>query len=263
MKLKSLLCLLLSFIGPNSSYEIRPHDVVSVSEGDNALLPCALSSGHSIDKFDWVKDKGEEEKKEVFLFEKGPSYIHNRHGQTKQFQDRILYFPEELGSGNASILIKNTRLEDNGTYTCVLFEPRIHEFNIRLNVGAASVPLIDQIPVEDNGILLECKAQGVPKPELEWRNSAGHSLLAQQVTGHNDSSGRFHVKVQVKVISSGAYTCVITQKELYHQIQRTVDVRIQDVFTGWIVAGILGALLFLIIMSLIIKSACKSSNRRM
>uniref|UniRef100_A0A3B3ZTJ5 Immunoglobulin V-set domain-containing protein n=1 Tax=Periophthalmus magnuspinnatus TaxID=409849 RepID=A0A3B3ZTJ5_9GOBI len=74
----------------------------------------------------------------VFLYKRGLYYGHGLDGQSEQFRGRVVFFKDELTSGNASIKIQNTRLEDNGTYTCVLFKPKTNEvekeITIRLNV---------------------------------------------------------------------------------------------------------------------------------
>uniref|UniRef100_A0AAV2M878 Ig-like domain-containing protein n=1 Tax=Knipowitschia caucasica TaxID=637954 RepID=A0AAV2M878_KNICA len=124
-----LFCLLSPAFGTVSAQDKRPVDVVTVAEGADALLPCALGSGLSVDQFDWHKDSGGEEKEEVFFYDKGSYYGHGRSEQyqSQQFRGRVEFFKERLESGNASITILNTRLEDNGTYTCVLLKPEKHE----------------------------------------------------------------------------------------------------------------------------------------
>lgn len=242
MTLLQLLCLLSPWFGPASAHQIRYHEVVTASEGADALLTCALKSGQSIDRFDWKKYNGKEEK-EVFFYDRGSYYGHGLQGQSEQFKDRVVFFQHELTSGKASIKIKNTRLEDNGTYTCVLFAPQRLEVNITLNVvgdlkirnitGAAPLPHIDQIPAENGKVLLGCKAHGVPKPEVQWRDSTGEVLSDTAEHGvhpivHKDGSGHFYVELHIKVTRSDTYICVVTQENIYHKINNTAKVRIQD-----------------------------------
>ncbi|XP_055016643.1 programmed cell death 1 ligand 1-like isoform X4 [Boleophthalmus pectinirostris] len=218
MILLPLLCLLSPGFGPASAQDTKPNNMVTVSEGDDALLPCALSSGQNIEQFDWRNDNGEEEKMEVFMYDRGLYYGHGIRGQSEQFVGRVEFFKDELKSGNASIKIKNTRLEDSGTYTCWIMNPVRSVVNIILHVvvlkigenvpGAAQVPYIETVHDEVTWRQLKCKAEGVPEPEVEWRNSDG-DVLANHVP--QNQNGRSHVELQLNVTRSDNYTCVVTQ----------------------------------------------------
>ncbi|KAM7421854.1 hypothetical protein PAMA_010081 [Pampus argenteus] len=89
---------------------------VPVEEGGDAILPCSLSTKENIEKmvFDWKKDG----QTEVFFYEAGKHYNNGRAGQDEQFKGRVFHFQDELKSGNASIKIQNTKMTDNGSYTC-------------------------------------------------------------------------------------------------------------------------------------------------
>ncbi|XP_072308928.1 V-set domain-containing T-cell activation inhibitor 1-like [Eucyclogobius newberryi] len=224
LPLLPLLCLLPQGFGTTSAQENRP-SVVTVSEGANALLPCVLDSGLNIDMFDWKKDKGEKDKEEVYFYENGKQTGY----QSEQFRGRVNIFEHELKSGNASIQIINTGLEDSGTYTCVLFKgTKQTRFNIRLNVGAAPEPYVKPVHVEINWSLLQCKVPfAVPKPEMEWRDSTGKALSSSHVTSSQDASGQSSFELLVNVTKSDLYSCVVTQRSIYHQINNTLEVRLQ------------------------------------
>ncbi|XP_067442296.1 CD276 antigen homolog [Thunnus thynnus] len=135
MKLKpvvpvlSCVCLLTGIILGHENGVVE----VVAAEGSDAILPCSLSTKERITSklFDWKKDG----QKEVFMYDAGIHYNNGRSGQDEQFKGRVLHFPEELKSGNASIIIRNTRMEDSGVYTC--FFPRLQPsqlFHIKLVV---------------------------------------------------------------------------------------------------------------------------------
>lgn len=268
MELVPLLSFLSLWVGCTSAQELRPGPgVVNVPEGDDAVLPCALGSGQSVEEFDWRKDNGIEAKKEVFMYNRGSYYGDGKtKGQSPEFTNRVEFFERERKSGNASIIIKNTRLEDNGTYTCGLglFRDNRQEVHIRLNVGgvlkkrnvtgAAPVPYVKSIREKNTWSLLECKVSGIPKPELEWKNSDKKTLLDKEATVNQDTSARFHVKLQVNVTKSDNYTCVVTQRDIYHQINNTMEVHLQDEVAespiGWIVA--VGFLVVVVVALLLI-----------
>ncbi len=105
---------------------------VTVMEGEDAVLPCSLSSKENIEfkLFDWKKDG----QQEVFMYDGGQHYNNGRTGQDPQFKGRVSHFEEELKHGNASITIRNTKCADSGSYTCE-FPDLQPSRNIELMVG--------------------------------------------------------------------------------------------------------------------------------
>ena len=111
---------------------------VVVKEGSDAILPCSFSSRDIRQElFDWIKDKKDKkDKKEVFMYDKGKVYDERHAGQDEQFRGRVFHFPEHLDVGNASIVIRDTKLTDNGNYTCLFpHPPPGRRSNIVLVVG--------------------------------------------------------------------------------------------------------------------------------
>lgn len=105
---------------------------MKVEEGSDAILPCSLITMENLVSklFDWKKD----DQTDVFLYDGGIHYNNGRSGQDEQFQGRVSHFEEELKKGNASIIIRNTKVADSGNYTCVF--PRLWKtFHIWLFVG--------------------------------------------------------------------------------------------------------------------------------
>ncbi|XP_039654166.1 butyrophilin subfamily 2 member A2-like [Perca fluviatilis] len=138
MELLPLLCLcLLTRSGITSDQQNRP-TVITVEGGADAVLPCSLSTKENIEfkLFVWRKVAQKDEGlKEVFLYNGGIHYNNGRDGQSEEFKGRVSHFPEELEHGNASIIIRNTKISDSGEYTCqfpCLQPPQI--FHIKLVV---------------------------------------------------------------------------------------------------------------------------------
>lgn len=53
------------------------------------------------------------------MYDAGDHYNKGRQDiQDEQFKGRVSHFPEQLEFGNASIIIKNTKMTDSGTYSC-------------------------------------------------------------------------------------------------------------------------------------------------
>ncbi|XP_068170933.1 myelin-oligodendrocyte glycoprotein-like isoform X2 [Antennarius striatus] len=129
--------------------------VVTVTEGQDAFLPCTISPLEDLSwkVFDWMK----EEKNIVFLYEEG---FHNNKSdhQDPQFKGRVSHFPEELVNGNASIVIRNMTPGDGGNYTCVfprLSPPQTYPIRLVVEPSLKDLNLSTEIPgppLEDSSI---------------------------------------------------------------------------------------------------------------
>ncbi|XP_068170934.1 butyrophilin subfamily 1 member A1-like isoform X3 [Antennarius striatus] len=120
--------------------------VVTVTEGQDAFLPCTISPLEDLSwkVFDWMK----EEKNIVFLYEEG---FHNNKSdhQDPQFKGRVSHFPEELVNGNASIVIRNMTPGDGGNYTCVfprLSPPQTYPIRLVVEPSLKDLNLSTEIP---------------------------------------------------------------------------------------------------------------------
>nr|XP_046241094.1 butyrophilin-like protein 2 isoform X2 [Scatophagus argus] len=220
---------------------------VVVPEGDEALLPCSLSTKEDLTQklFDWKKDG----QKEVFLYEAGIHYNNGRQGQDGQFKGRVSYFDGELKNGNASITIRNTKVADSGNYTCVFprHQPR-QTFSIELVVGAAK-PSVTIRKTKDGSLLLCEVPNAHPEPTVKWQDSNGNKLpdKEREVTKSGD---HFSVILQAAVTKTDDYRCVVTQNGISHQTEADIYAVFNGAApepgasTGGIVAGV--ALLFLL-----------------
>ncbi|XP_039468507.1 V-set domain-containing T-cell activation inhibitor 1-like isoform X3 [Oreochromis aureus] len=223
-----------------------PVTTVTVKEDDDVILPCSLDTNVNIEKmlFDWKKE-GTVPQKEVFMYVEGKHYNNGLPGQDEQFRDRVSHFPEELKYGNASIRIKQTRLEDKGNYTCDFprLQPETKIFHIELVVGAAPEPYVTIL--KDKG-LLQCKVPGAsPKPTVEWWDSDNKTLPSKMLQDKAEQ-GRFYVTIQTTAPKPGCYQCVSTQMEIWHRISSEICVPEVSGFSAvWVIATVVfGLVLF-------------------
>uniref|UniRef100_A0A3Q3LSG8 Ig-like domain-containing protein n=1 Tax=Mastacembelus armatus TaxID=205130 RepID=A0A3Q3LSG8_9TELE len=219
MELLAVVCLcLLTWSGTTFAAGNGP-DVIKmvVKEGDDAILPCSLSTRENIvqELFDWKRDG----QKEVFMYDDGDQYNNGRTGQDEQFRGRVSHFPDQLQFGDASIVIRNTKVTDSGNYTCDF--PRLQPIRrglIELVVGASPKPSIITLNQTKDWALLQCEVQGAsPKPQLQWQDSGGNMVPAKdpQVT---DRGGSYDIILQTTVTKTDHYRCVATQEEINHQV---------------------------------------------
>nr|XP_046241068.1 butyrophilin subfamily 3 member A3-like isoform X2 [Scatophagus argus] len=255
----------LIFSGITAGLEYAKKERVVVPEGDDALLPCSLSTKEdlTLKLFDWKKDG----QKEVFLYEAGSHYNNGRHGQDEQFKGRVFHFEDKLKNGDASIKIINTKVADSGNYTCdfPLHQPR-QTFLIELVVdlvlrdrsgeisGAAAKPFVTVLHHTNDWSQLQCKVLSArPEPTVKWQDSAGNKLPAKepQVT---KSGNRFSVILLTTVSKTDDYHCVVTQEEISHQTEAETHVYIHgaaaepESCTGSTVAAVFGTLAVAVVL---------------
>uniref|UniRef100_A0A3B3TTV3 Ig-like domain-containing protein n=1 Tax=Poecilia latipinna TaxID=48699 RepID=A0A3B3TTV3_9TELE len=107
---------------------------VNVSQGKDAILPCSPTTKENLSfkSFKWRKDG-----QNVFYYDAGNHYNDGLDGQGPQFKGRVLFFQDQLRSGDASIQIQTVTIQDSGIYSCEIsgLNSGIQTFNIKLVVG--------------------------------------------------------------------------------------------------------------------------------
>ncbi|XP_028284599.1 butyrophilin subfamily 2 member A2-like isoform X2 [Parambassis ranga] len=233
---------------------------VVVQEGSDAILPCSPSTKEDLTYkvFEWKKDG----QKEVFYFDSGFHSSYSRPGQDEQFRGRVSFFPDQLTSGNASIIIRNTKTVDSGEYSCVFpsLRPAGQRYTVQLVVGASPVPIVTHDKTDD-GILLRCVVRGAsPKPEVVWKDGSGNILPAEepQVSSSADKEGSYDIILEATVTETDDYRCVSIQQEIHHQIYSETHVTVDKdkVFesgSGVSISGIIvGLLLVAVLVALLV-----------
>ncbi|XP_022076615.2 butyrophilin-like protein 2 isoform X2 [Acanthochromis polyacanthus] len=227
MSLFSMLALLL-VVSLTAASSLHKSDVptVTVTEGSDVLLRCSPNPLKNLRKelFDWKMGETTDHKKDVFMYRDGDYDGNTLDGQHEQFRGRVSHFPDQLINGNASILIRNTQIEDTGLYTCIFPFLQDQRVSMRLVVGVAHKPYVSICGVSDSGVQLKCEAKGAsPKPELQWLDSDGVVLPAEHP--EVSQTGRlFDVTLQTTVNSTNTFYCVVKQENFHHQIKRNITV---------------------------------------
>uniref|UniRef100_A0A3P8ZJV7 Ig-like domain-containing protein n=2 Tax=Esox lucius TaxID=8010 RepID=A0A3P8ZJV7_ESOLU len=139
----------------------------------------------------------------VYEYDKGTVQL---TGQDPRFKKRTLLFSDAIGSGNASLLLRNVNLRDSGVYQCSVTAPRGSGTAIvNLRVAAYSAPTLELM----NTTLTAVAARWFPKPNVTWLN-ANDTVLNKSITSFfNDSIGINKLISSLQVTQLGNYTCII------------------------------------------------------
>ncbi|KAM4741235.1 butyrophilin-like protein 2 [Anableps anableps] len=127
--------------------------------------------------------------------------------------------------------IIEAKVSDSGNYNCMYLNqeeivPAEEQF-VQLTVGAFAKPSVRTIKETGEGTLLSCEVTGAsPEPSVVWYDSAGRNVSVK--SPEVKKQGVYHdILLKTTVISTGYYTCIVTQKELHHQMNETTFVRVQ------------------------------------
>ncbi|XP_058486705.1 butyrophilin-like protein 2 [Solea solea] len=255
--------LFVTRCGKTTAEESAPAVInMVVREGDDAVLSCSLGS-RSIKQelFDWKKDG----QKEVFMYDRGSHYNNDPSSQDPDFRGRVFHFAQQLDVGNASVVIRPTKVTDSGSYTCdfPFHQPR-RRSHIVLVVGAAPEPYVKTLGQTENGVKLQCTVKGAsPKPKVHWQDRAGNIVPGEEPQV-SERGGSYDIILQTTVTKTDFYQCVATQEEINHRVsEETFAAVLPENYTGGMVVGIIvGAVVTLLIGGVAVFLWCKCNKHQ-
>uniref|UniRef100_A0A3B4G6J7 Ig-like domain-containing protein n=1 Tax=Pundamilia nyererei TaxID=303518 RepID=A0A3B4G6J7_9CICH len=223
---------------------------VIAPEGSDAILPCSLGTNHNLEQelFDWRKTATNKQQ-EVFMYDGGIHYNNGLPDQDEHFRGRVSHFSDQLQFGNASVIIRNTKVNDSGVYTCDF--PRLQPqqtFSIKLVVAEALKPHITILGATESGVQLKCDVGDVhPKPKLQWEDSDGNVLPADDPVV-SERGGRYNVTLCTTVTptKTNCFHCVVKQEGSYQVIDQEINLSGENLLSVsilhpavmcWIVSG--------------------------
>ncbi|XP_039368404.1 uncharacterized protein LOC120390135 isoform X2 [Mauremys reevesii] len=120
----------ISLIVLSDSEMERP---LNVRPGEDVILNCSFQSelNHQPLNITWKK---EEEEGPDLLVHSYCSELDPLETQDEAYRGRTQLYPERFREGNASLRLRNVRLEDDGVYTCHV-KPQLGRFSVRMRVS--------------------------------------------------------------------------------------------------------------------------------
>ncbi|KAF3855653.1 hypothetical protein F7725_016376, partial [Dissostichus mawsoni] len=218
---------------------------VIATEGKDVILPCSPSTREDL------QDK----------LLTGRRSVRERHSARSlhvrvQFKGRVSHFQNELKHGNASIVIKKTKVIDSGSYTCVF-----HVYSLVKNSSLSS--LFDRA-------LLHCEVPGASlNTKAEWQSRDGNRLDAEEE--RVPEKHHVFISLSVNVSRTDLYLCVVSQEDIKHRKEKKIES--EDSYSPWpivivgIVSFVSGALILAAVQALLVRGKCikilhnKDSNK--
>nr|XP_033798804.1 V-set domain-containing T-cell activation inhibitor 1 [Geotrypetes seraphini] len=208
----------LAISGNNSTMVSTSTSVARI--GDDGVLYCSYVA--DIKQNNVIQWEKEGLSGLVLKYDKGKE---DKSNQNPIFNGRTQFFPNQVVIGNASLLLRNVKLSDAGTYKCsVTTSAGRGQATVDFRVGAYSSVDVKNL----TGNMLQCEAESwYPKPSVKWFNmSSGEDLTEFSETSFEKGFDPALAVVSLlkNVTHNNLYSCVIE-----NQIARgNSDVLISD-----------------------------------
>lgn len=158
--------------------------------------------------------------------------------QDAAYRNRTWLDAEGLARGNASLVLRGVRTQDEGVYCChVASEQGSRTENWELRVGAPfSEPHLN-VSLSSAGLrLTACTGGGYPAATVRWLDEAGGDIMAESTTEQRaDEQGLYHVTSWVTVppeTRSAQLTFMLTPRVLGVPITRSLSLELSPGLLG-------------------------------
>ncbi|XP_069758788.1 CD276 antigen isoform X3 [Narcine bancroftii] len=149
------------------------------------------------------------------------TYTHQQDLQSDQvdsFVNRTALFLDELGKGNASLLLRQVKIEDEGSFTCFVRTKDHNSAPIMLQLAASySRPNLHLEPHKDlkpgDKVAIACHSSGgYPQATVRWLDGKGTDVAENVTTSQvANEDGLFDVHSLIRVVlePNSTYSCLV------------------------------------------------------
>ncbi|XP_062865603.1 butyrophilin-like protein 2 [Trichomycterus rosablanca] len=216
--------------------------------GSDLVLPCLIEPKTSaVDmRVEWFRP--DTENSIVHLY-KDHTVINS--GQSPAYKGRTALSDEMLEKGDASLLLNNVKVSDEGKYKCyIVAETWYDDFTVQVKVEAVGTePLITLESFDHSGgFSLLCESKNWwPEPEVLWLGDEGINLSGGVTETHRDGEF-FSVQRRITVLNgdAGRFYCRVQQR---HHMKENEFIISNQIFSAWKTAVIcvsVGSLIMII-----------------
>ncbi|XP_028670844.2 titin-like isoform X1 [Erpetoichthys calabaricus] len=215
---KVLFILLLPEVLAKFQFSI-PHPEVSASLHTDVLLPCTFSVKNSNNGLKFV----------IITWKRNGIQLAQYQAETMKDTSRAALLINELPKGDASLLLRNVTISDEGDYECEVHEaPNTRSGNVSLKITATPKVFVKpSLLLVDEENLLECLVEGFyPRNiSLEWFKDSISLPMQEPLHFKNNSDGTFSVVNHYNYTPTssdigGNLTCQVTSgSQLRHMVE--------------------------------------------
>ncbi|XP_072409176.1 CD276 antigen isoform X3 [Chiloscyllium punctatum] len=164
-------------------------------------------------------------------------YPHQPDQQADNFVNRTALFTEELEKGNASLLLRHVRIEDEGSFTCFVRIKSHQSASIMLRLAASySKPSLHLEPNKNlkpgDEVAIACHSSGgYPQATVQWHDGKGSNITENVTTSQvANEDGLFDVRSVIRVIlePNSTYSCLVRNELLNEETQALATITEDD-----------------------------------
>ncbi|XP_035981036.1 CD276 antigen-like [Fundulus heteroclitus] len=216
---------------------------VSCVFSESCMLPCQFPFG-SEPLIHWMRVSA------------GDSVVHSYYKdqdqlgyQVENFKNRTSLFQDQISRGNASLLLRGVKVQDEGEYKCYISTMRGFEesfVNVKTEAPVSKV-IINQ---EKNRII--CSSEGIyPKPELTWSIDPPSNTTALNITTSVQQTEEKLYSISSSLVVSDddphlTYSCTVStqRSKKTAAIRKPHDLETShhdEPVAGKVISGVIGA----------------------
>ncbi|XP_062375301.1 butyrophilin-like protein 2 [Sardina pilchardus] len=173
---------------PPRSSDVKVVGPLYANVGEDLVLPCSVKPSGNAEGItvEWTRAG-----RMVHQYKDGTDIYTN---QMASYKGRTSLSKKELKKGNASLLLRQLRVEDIGGYTCKT-ESKEYALVIVVVKVVGSQPVITLDKVDGEGFSLLCQSDGwIPNPAVDWLDGEGRRLPS-----NNEGSFYDHLTVKQRM----------------------------------------------------------------
>uniref|UniRef100_A0AAY5L5U0 Ig-like domain-containing protein n=1 Tax=Esox lucius TaxID=8010 RepID=A0AAY5L5U0_ESOLU len=173
---------------------------------EDCVLPCSFQPA-SDEVIHWIKQ---------FDIPVHSYYYSTDHldSQNQQYGQRTSLFNDQIPKGNASLLLKNVTIQDQGRYQCYTSTVTGNQESFINNKVEAPIRLVD---IQLSNDTITCRSTGIyPEPKLTWSTDPRSDLSPDTGTSQNSTStkvndqGLYEITSTIPFIRDRTNICTVT-----------------------------------------------------
>ncbi|XP_063045769.1 CD276 antigen [Engraulis encrasicolus] len=267
MLLSLLLSTLLTIHTMAELELVIPELPVVAIFGQDAVLSCAFRGEQALGNLSGLSVFWQltDTKRTVHTFTSGEDMLTD---QMPAYANRTsLFGVDALSGGNASLLLRKVRVDDEGSYTCFVHVQSFASAAMLLQVAAPySKPLVTLHPDSNlrpgDLVALTCVAYGgYPEAEVTWHDGAGRNLTDNlTISQVANEEGLFSVKsvLTVQLEPDSTYYCRLTNTLLGDEGHASITITGQNMAFPPVLLGVtVGLAVCLVVLLIALAAVCR------